>query len=66
MFYTIGETAGDIWRLLNEEGPLSMSAIVRKMKRPQASVYMGLGWLAKEDKLTFTQTKRGVHISLKS
>jgi hypothetical protein len=28
-------------------------------------VYMGIGWLAREDKLVFTQTKQGVTLSLK-
>ena len=28
MFHTIGETAGEIWRLLNNEGPMSISAVV--------------------------------------
>lgn len=65
MFHVIGETAGEIWGLLKEEGPISLSALVRKTKHPQSMVYMGIGWLAREDKLGFTQTKRGVSLSLK-
>jgi hypothetical protein len=65
MFHDIGETAGGIWQLLKEEEPLTLSALVRKTKRPQSMVQMGIGWLAREDKLVFTQTKRGVSISLK-
>jgi len=65
MFHTVGETAGEIWQLLKEEGPLSLSAIAHKTKRPQTTVYMGIGWLAREDKLVFTQTKRGISVSLK-
>lgn len=65
MVDTIGETAGEIWELLNEEEQLTFSAIVGKTKRPQSMVYMGIGWLAREDKLIFTQTKRGVILSLK-
>lgn len=64
MFHTIGETAGEIWRLLNQEGPLSISAILSKVKQPQSAVYMGIGWLAREDKLVFTETKRGMSISV--
>jgi len=66
MFHTIGEAAGEIWKLLKEEGALSVSAIVGKTKRPQDVVYMGIGWLAREDKLVFTHTKRGMSISAKS
>jgi hypothetical protein len=65
MFHTIGETAGEIWRLLNQEGPASIPTIVSKVKQPQSAVYMGIGWLAREDKLVFTETKRGMSISIK-
>jgi hypothetical protein len=65
MFHTIGETAGEIWRLLNQEGAMSISTIVSKVKQPQSAVYMGIGWLAREDKLVFTETKRGMSISIK-
>jgi len=46
MFHTIGEVVGEIWRLLKDEGPLSVSAIASKSKHPQTMVYMGIGWLA--------------------
>ena len=65
MFHTIGETAGEIWRLLESEGPLSISALANTIKRPQTAVYMGIGWLAREGKLGFTETKRGTSISIK-
>jgi len=65
MFHTIGEAAGEIWQLLNKEEPLSLSAIAAKMKQPQTRVYMGIGWLAREDKLVFTEAKRGMTMSLK-
>ena len=65
MFHTIGEAAGEIWELLNREGPLSVSAIVAKMKQSQNVVCMGIGWLAREDKVAFTETKRGMSVSVK-
>ena len=65
MFHTIGEAAGKIWRLLESEGPLSVSAIANKVKQPQAIVHMGIGWLAREDKLLFTETKRGMQLSVR-
>jgi len=65
MFHTIGETAGEIWRLLSNEGPMSISAVASRMKQPQTAVYMGIGWLAREDKLIFTETKRGIQLSVK-
>ena len=65
MFHTIGETAGEIWRLLNNEGPMSTSAVARRIKQSQTAVCMGIGWLAREDKLRFTETKRGMQLSVK-
>ena len=65
MFHTIGDTAGTIWKVLKDDGPLSVPAIVSKTRQPQSMVYMGVGWLAREDKLIFTQTKRGISLSLK-
>ena len=65
MFHTIGETAGEIWRLLEREGPLSVSALANKITQPQNTVCMGIGWLAHEGKLVFTETKRGMSISVK-
>ena len=65
MFHTIGETAGEIWRILKDEENMSVSAIVRRVKQPQSVAYMGIGWLAREDKLIFTETNRGMSISAK-
>ena len=66
MFHTIiGDAAGEVWQLLKQEGPMSMNAIVGKIKRPQSAIYMGIGWLAREDKLTYTQMKRGMLLSIK-
>ena len=65
MFHTIGETAGEIWRILKDEENMSVSAIVRSVKQPQSVAYMGIGWLAREDKLIFTETNRGMSISAK-
>ena len=65
MFHTIGETAGEIWRLLEKDGPSSVSALTNSVKQSQSMVYMGIGWLAREGKLVFTETKRGMSISIK-
>ena len=65
MFHTIGETAGEIWKLLSNEGPLSANAISRRIRAARTTVYMAIGWLAREEKLVFTETKRGLQISIK-
>ena len=65
MVHTIGETAGEIWRFLEREGPMSLSALAKKITQPQNMVYMGVGWLAREGKLELAETKRGISISVK-
>ena len=65
MFHSVGDTAGEIWKLLKVEGPLSVSAVAEKTKRPKSTVYMAIGWLAREDKVAFRDTSRGTFISLK-
>ena len=65
MFHTIGEAAGEIWRVLQAEKNMSISAIVRRTRQPRSVAYMGIGWLAREDKLIFTETNRGIAISIK-
>ena len=61
----IGETAGDIWKLLAAEKSLSVSGIVKKTETSYPVVNMGLGWLAREDKVVFSKTSRGLFVSLK-
>jgi DeoR/GlpR family transcriptional regulator of sugar metabolism len=61
----IGNIAGEIWHLLKEKGELSISRVVSAVNASQSTVYMGLGWLAREDKLEFIQKSRGVVVRLK-
>lgn len=61
----IGETAGDIWKLLTTEKSMSVSGIVKKTETSYPMVNMGLGWLAREDKIVFSKTNRGLFVSLK-
>jgi len=61
----IGKVAGEIWHLLKERGELSISGVVSEIKASQSTTYMGLGWLAREDKLEFVKKSRGVFVRLK-
>ena len=61
----IGEVAGEIWHVLQERGEISLSGIVSAIKASQSTVYMGLGWLAREDKLEFIQKSKGVSRGVK-
>lgn len=61
----IGETAGEIWSLRGEKGPLSLPALKRQVKAPAEVVLMALGWLAREDKLEVERKGRVQLLRLK-
>ena len=66
MHNEIGTTAGKIWRYLNEKGEVSMNKLKTDIKVNDRIFYMGIGWLAREDKVKFSKGKKGeVKISLK-
>ena len=55
----IGEAAGRIWQYLAEHGETTLRQLQRGTTLPERLLYMGVGWLAREDKLCFKQ-ERGV------
>jgi len=65
MITQIGQTAGVIWQILDEEGPVSLTALKKQVKAPEVMVYMALGWLAREDKLQFTPQGRSYSVRLR-
>jgi len=61
----VGETAGKIWHLLNDEGPQSFPEIKKKLDGSSELLSFALGWLAREDKVDLTQEKKTVKVALK-
>ena len=62
----IGETAGDVWRYLNENGPVSVTGLAQKLDVPRDQVMQAVGWLAREDKIIITEAGRTKTIALNS
>jgi Mn-dependent DtxR family transcriptional regulator len=60
----IGEKAGEIWHLLNDEGPLTLAQIKKKLGKSSELVSFALGWLAREGKVRITPEKRGYKVQL--
>ena len=58
----IGETAGQIWHFLHEHGSCSITQLVKEVDAPRDVVMQGLGWLAREDKLSIEEDSRGKKI----
>lgn len=62
---SIGTTAGKIWGILVENGELTTNQIIKRTGAPRDVVQRAIGWLAREDKLTFTNDNRPERIGLK-
>lgn len=50
----IGENAGLIWNAL-QGGALTMKALKKATKLKNDELYLALGWLAREGKVSFTE-----------
>ena len=49
----IGSWAGIVWQILNEKGPMKIKDIKKEAKLREKDVYAAIGWLAREQKVTF-------------
>jgi hypothetical protein len=61
----IGETAGTVWKVLADNGPMSMAKLVKAVDEPRDTVMQAIGWLAREDKLVFEEEGRSRIIALR-
>jgi len=61
----VGETAGKVWHLLNDEGPHTFAQLKKKLDGSGELLSFALGWLAREDKVDLTQEKKLVKVALK-
>ena len=61
----IGEVAGSVWHVLNENGSLSLAKLVEHVGGNRDVVMQAVGWLAREGKIEIIETKRGRILSLK-
>ena len=51
----IDNAAGMIWRHLHEHGETTLGKLKQQTKLSDQLVSMGIGWLAREDKLSITK-----------
>jgi len=61
----VGETAGRIWHLLNDEGPQTYPQLKKKIDGSGELLGFALGWLAREDKVDIRQEKKVFKVALK-
>lgn len=61
----IGETAGRVWHVLDEKGPLTLAKLVKEIEDPRDVIMQALGWLAREDKIEIEEDGRTRTVSLR-
>ena len=65
MIQSVGETAGEVWRLLDEHGEASLNSIKECLKINPNLILQAIGWLAREDKLRIEKKGQYITYSLK-
>ena len=65
MIPRIGETAGKVWRFLEEKDEATLTQIKKGVKADPNLVLQAIGWLAREDKLQIEKKERYVTYALK-
>ena len=60
-----GASAGKVWAALKENGSLNVLEMSRKAKLKTTDVIGGLGWLAREGKITIKIKNRTPYYELK-
>jgi hypothetical protein len=63
MINKIGENAGLVWGAL-QNGAQGIKAIKKATKLKNEELYLALGWLAREGKLTFNETEADTIVAL--
>ena len=63
MIAKIGENAGAVWAAL-QNGAQGVKAIKKATKLKNEDLYMALGWLAREGKLTFNVEEADIIVAL--
>lgn len=62
----VGETAGTIWRYLNDQERVAITKLPKALQVKQTIVYQALGWLAREDKIEYQTEGNVTYIRLAS
>ena len=65
MKHPIGETAGKVWKFLDEEGEATLNQMKKGIKADPNLILQAIGWLAREDKLIIEKKDRFLTYSLK-
>lgn len=61
----VGVTAGKVWHVLKDSGPLTVAQLRKKLNGSGDLVGFALGWLAREDKVDISAEKKNFKVALK-
>lgn len=59
----IGENAGKIWHALNEVRESTIESLAEKLQLKETDIAFSLGWLARENKIVFSEKNGKTYIS---
>jgi hypothetical protein len=65
MINAIGDTAGKVWRFLEEKGEANLSQLKKAVAADSNLILQAIGWLAREDKLRIEKKGRFITYGLK-
>ncbi len=60
-----GAVAGQIWSALNENGQQSQKQLKKVTKLVDKDLFLGLGWLLREDKVVTSEVEGELFVALK-
>ncbi len=60
----IGETAGEIWKVLKQKEEVNLNFLPRMLGEKAQIVHQAVGWLAREDKIEYRTRGGKTFISL--
>lgn len=63
-YYAIGETAGKIFRCLEDKGEQTVAKVQKAIGADDEIFFQAIGWLARENNINFNRMSKVLKISL--
>ncbi len=63
-YYGIGETAGKIYKTLEQKGEITLTKLLKEVGVDEALLNQAIGWLARENNINFSRIGQRVKVSL--
>ena len=61
----IGDIAGKVWQAISDHGETDVTHLVKLVKAKEVMIQRAVGWLAREDKISFDKKGNKTTISLR-